>query len=292
LHLTPFVYGIEQKLDMETFKRTYPLVEDKKHQVRFFVRSAPYKMWGLWEMRLHFFGTEDPEAPLFLFGTDMQGRDVFSRCIYGARLSLSIGVMGVAVSFVLGIVIGGASGYLGGVADTVVQRVIEILRSMPGLPLWMALAAALPAEWPVVKVYFFITLILSIRGWTGLARVVRGRFLAMREEEFIIAARTVGATTPAIIARHMVPAFMSHLIASATLSVPGMIIGETSLSFLGVGLAEPAISWGVLLQAAQNVKAVVSVPWLMLPAVFVVVTVLVFNFLGDGLRDAADPYSR
>ncbi len=287
-HLQPFVYGTEQQMD-EMFIRTYPPITDEIYPVRLFVRGAPYKMWNFLRTDVHLFGA-DPEAPLFLLGTDGDGRDLLSRLIFGTRLSLSIGLLGVALSFLLGIIIGGISGYFGGLTDTIVQRFIEILRAFPSLPLWMALSAALPANWSVVRVYFFITLILSILGWTGMARVVRGKFLAVREEAFVKAARLSGANTAWIIRRHLVPSFMSHIIAVATLSVPGMIIGETTLSFLGVGLRSPAISWGVLLQDAQQVQVIVRLPWMLLPAVMVVIAVLAFNFVGDGLRDAADPY--
>jgi len=287
-HLQPFVYGTEQQMD-DKFMRTYPPITDQIYPVRLFVRGAPYKMWNFLRTDVHLFGA-DPEAPLFLLGTDGDGRDLLSRLIFGTRLSLSIGLLGVALSFLLGIIIGGISGYFGGLTDTIVQRFIEILRAFPSLPLWMALSAALPANWSVVRVYFFITLILSILGWTGMARVVRGKFLAVREEAFVKAARLSGANTAWIIRRHLVPSFMSHIIAVATLSVPGMIIGETTLSFLGVGLRSPAISWGVLLQDAQQVQVIIRLPWMLLPAVMVVVAVLAFNFVGDGLRDAADPY--
>lgn len=287
-HLQPFVYGTEQQMD-DKFMRTYPPITDEIYPVRLIVRGAPYKMWNFLRTDVHLFGA-DPEAPLFLLGTDGDGRDLLSRLIFGTRLSLSIGLLGVALSFLLGIIIGGISGYFGGLTDTIVQRFIEILRAFPSLPLWMALSAALPANWSVVRVYFFITLILSILGWTGMARVVRGKFLAVREEAFVKAARLSGANTAWIIRRHLVPSFMSHIIAVATLSVPGMIIGETTLSFLGVGLRSPAISWGVLLQDAQQVQVIIRLPWMLLPAVMVVVAVLAFNFVGDGLRDAADPY--
>jgi len=287
-HLRPFVYGIELKMD-EMFRRTYETHEDEVYPIRFFVRGAEYKLLGLIKMDIHFIGAGEG-APMFLLGTDRHGRDLLSRIIYGSRLSLSIGLLGVAISFTLGIILGGISGYFGGLPDTIIQRVIETLRSFPGLPLWMALSAALPIDWPVVRVYFFITMILSVLGWTGMARVVRGRFLALREEMFVRASLLSGARTAWVIRKHMVPSFMSHLIAVATMSVPGMIIGETTLSFLGVGLRAPAISWGVLLQDAQNIQAIINIPWLLLPALFVAVTVLTFNFAGDGLRDAADPY--
>jgi peptide/nickel transport system permease protein len=219
------------------------------------------------------------------------GRDVYSRLVYGTRISMSIGLIGVAVSLILGILLGGLSGYYGGLADLIIQRIIEFLRSMPTIPLWMGLAAAMPPDWPIIRVYFGITIILSLIGWTGLARVVRGRFLALREEDFVMAARLAGARPLRVILRHMVPSFLSHIIASITLAVPSMILSETSLSFLGLGLRPPAISWGVLLQEAQNVRSVALAPWLLLPGLAVVVAVLSFNFLGDGLRDAADPYA-
>ena len=289
-HLRPFIYGIEQKLDLESFSRYYTVDKSKRYSLYFICQGTPYKLWKIFDADLHFFGTYDEEAPLFLFGTDRQARDLFSRIIYGTRISLSVGLLGVFMSFVLGITIGGISGYFGGIADVAIQRIIEILRSFPQIPLWMALSAALPAEWSVMKVYFFITLILAVAGWTGLARVVRGKFFSLREEDFVIAACVAGASDTRVIFKHILPSFASHLIAAGTLAVPMMIIGETSLSFLGLGLRPPAISWGVLLQAAQNVQAVMSTLWLLLPAPFVIVAVLAFNFLGDGLRDAADPY--
>jgi peptide/nickel transport system permease protein len=217
---------------------------------------------------------------------------VFSRIVYGSRISLSLGLVGVLLSLILGIVLGGISGYYGGVADNIIQRVIEFIRSVPSIPLWMALSAALPPDWPVVRVYFGITVILSLIGWTGLARVVRGRFLALREEDFVLAARLGGSSEMRVIMRHMVPSFLSHIIAALTLAVPGMILAETGLSFIGLGLRAPAISWGVLLQEAQNLRSVALAPWVMLPAAAVVLSILSFNFLGDGLRDAADPYAR
>jgi peptide/nickel transport system permease protein len=251
-----------------------------------------YKLWGLVTMDVHFFRISAADQTFFLFGTDRLGRDLFSRVIHGARLSLSIGLVGVALSFLLGILFGGLSGYYGGWVDTVVQRAIEFLRSIPRIPLWMALAAAVPPKWPIEYTYFAITLILSLVGWTGLARVVRGRFLSLREEDFVLAARLSGARERRIIFRHMLPSFASHIIATITLAIPGTILGETALSFLGLGLRAPAISWGVLLQDAQNLQAVALAPWLMLPALPLIVTIMAFNFLGDGLRDAADPYGR
>jgi peptide/nickel transport system permease protein len=272
--------------------RTYTVDESAVFPVRFFIRSWEYKILGLIPTKLHLIGPEDPEAPMFLLGTDRIGRDVLSRIIFGTRISMSIGLVGVLMSLSLGILLGGISGYYGGFADTMIQRLIEFLRSMPTIPLWLGLSAALPVDWPPLRVYFGITVILSLIGWTGLARVVRGRFLSLREEDFVLAARLTGSGELRIVLRHMVPAFMSHIIASVTLAIPRMILSETSLSFLGLGLRPPAISWGVLLREAQNVRSVATAPWLLLPGIAVVIAVLAINFLGDGIRDAADPYSR
>jgi peptide/nickel transport system permease protein len=289
----PGVNPLVSSRDPVTLRITYVTDPTVWYPIQFFVHGYEYKLWGLIPMDVHLFGLgADAPPTLFLFGTDRLGRDVFTRVIYGARLSLSIGLVGVSLSFVLGITLGGISGYYGGWIDVVVQRVIEFLRSMPQIPLWMALAAAIPPKWPVEYTYFAITIILSLIGWTGLARVVRGRFLSLREEDFVLAARLCGSRQPRIIFRHMLPSFSSHIIASLTLAIPGAILGETALSFLGLGLREPAISWGVLLQDAQNIQAVSLSPWLMMPAVPLIVTIMAFNFFGDGLRDAADPYGK
>jgi len=290
-HLRPFVYGLIPKRDPETLRMKFTIDRSKKYPIHFFVSGTPYKLWGIIETDVHLFGIEDDEGTMFLLGADKLGRDMLSRLIYGTRISLSIGLVGVALSFILGILIGGFSGYYGGVLDTIIQRVIEFIRSIPSIPLWMALSAAMPKDWPATRVYFGITVILSLIGWTWLARVVRGRFLALREEDFVMAARLVGSSEFRIITRHLVPSFLSYIIASLTLSIPNMILSETSLSFLGLGLRPPVVSWGVLLQEAQNLRSVALAPWLLMPGLVVVLAVLAFNFVGDGLRDAADPYA-
>ena len=289
---SPHVYGLTGQRDPITLKRVYTPDPGKKIRVRFFVRGFQYDFLGLVPMDRHLLGVEDanPEETLFLLGTDEQGRDQWSRLMYASRTSLTIGLAGVALALVLGVFLGGISGYYGGVIDTVIQRVIEILRSIPTIPLWMGLAAALPNDWSVTQVYFAITVIISLIGWTELARVVRGRFLSLREEEFVMAAELAGCGRTRIILSHMVPSFLSHIIAATTLAIPAMIISETSLSFLGLGLRPPAISWGVLLQQAQNIQALAISPWLLISAVPVIVVIIAFNFMGDGLRDAADPY--
>lgn len=288
-HWRPFVYGWTKQFDPATFQTTYVPDPSQRYPLRFFVRGDQYKFWGLFDFDLHLFGVE--EGYIFLFGSDTLGRDLFSRIVYGTRVSMSIGLVGVFISFILGIVIGGFSGYRGGLFDDITQRVIEFLRTIPTIPLWMALAAALPKNWTAMQNYFAITVILSLIGWTGLAREVRGKFISLREEDFIMAARLSGTSEFGIIVHHMLPSFLSHIITAMTLSIPAMILGETSLSFLGIGLQPPVVSWGVLLQQAQNLRSVALAPWLMLPGAFVFIAVLSFNFLGDGLRDAADPYS-
>ena len=291
VHLRPFVYGIKGVRHPETLRKFYIEDRSQRYAVRLFVRGAPYRFWGLFETDVHLFGVDDG-GTLFLLGTDHLGRDLLSRIIYGSRISLTIGLVGVTLSFVFGLVIGVVSGYYGGWIDNLIQRGIEILRSFPSIPLWMALAAALPSSWSPLQIYMGITVVLSFIGWTGLARQVRGKILSLREEDFATAALLAGASRWRIMTRHLLPSFMSHIIVSLTLAVPGMILGETSLSFLGLGLRPPVTSWGVLLKEAQNVQAVAFQPWLLTPVIFVIITVLAFNFVGDGLRDAADPYSR
>ncbi|MEM7532686.1 MAG: ABC transporter permease [Chloroflexota bacterium] len=292
----PHVYGFTGKRDPKTFKKVYKIDPEKKIPVVLFAEGYEYKLFGLFETNRHLIGVDREatdtmaEDAIFLLGTDGLGRDVFSRLMVATRLSMTIGLVGVALSLFLGILLGGLSGLYGGLVDNAIQRLIEIVRSVPTIPLWMALAAAVPSDWPIERVYFFITLILGVIGWTTLARVVRGRFLSLRSEDFVTAAELAGASQLRIIFRHMVPSFLSHIIAATTLALPAMIIAETALSFLGLGLRPPAISWGVLLKDAQNVQAVAISPWLLIPAIPVILAVLAFNFLGDGLRDAADPY--
>jgi len=292
---SPYVYAVKGARDLQSFKRVYRPDPSEKVPVRFFAKGFEYRFLGLIPTTRHLIGVDggrDASKTIFLLGTDVQGRDLWSRLMYGTRISLTIGLVGVTMSLVLGVVLGGLSGFYGGVADTLIQRIIEILRSIPTIPLWMGLAAALPREWSILQVYFAITIIISLLAWTELARVVRGRFLSLREEDFVVSARLVGCSQMRTIFVHMVPSFMSHIIAATTLALPAMIVSETALSFLGLGLRPPAMSWGVLLQQAQNVQTVAISPWLMLPAVPVIVVVMAFNFLGDGLRDAADPYGR
>ncbi len=287
--LHPFVYALKAENVPGSLARTYVPDPTRKIPVRFFARGRDYRLLGLIPASVHLLQA-DQGGDIFLFGTDKLGRDIFSRAVNGATISLSIGLVGVFVSFVLGAVIGGFSGYYGGVFDTITQRLIEFLLSIPTIPLWMGLSAAIPASWPALRVYFAITIILSLQGWCGMARVVRGKLLQLREEDFVLDAQLAGASDWRIVVRHMLPAFMSYLIVHLTLAVPAMILGETALSFLGLGLRPPIVSWGVLIQDAQNVRTVLNYPWQLAPGAFVIVTVLAFNFFGDGLRDAADPY--
>ena len=284
------VQGVLRYVDPVTLKQEYVLDKENPVPLRFFAKGEPYKIWGLIPWDRHFIGPRANGPPVFILGADKYGQCLLSRLIYGSRISLSIGLVAIAITFVLGIVFGGISGYVSGATDTIIQRLIEIIRSFPGLPLWMALGAALPGDWSPLKTYFAITVILSLLGWTGLARVVRGKLLSLREEDYAVAAKLLGASHGRIIFRHLVPGFTSHIIVSLTLAVPRMILGETSLSFLGLGLRPPVVSWGVMLQDAMSMQAVANYPWLLMPAVFIVLTVLCFNYMGDGMRDAADPY--
>lgn len=290
-HFPPFVYDLKQELDMDTLKRTYTEDKSVRYPIRFFVRGYHYSLWGAFESDRHLFGVESP-ALIFPFGTDEFGRDLFSRTIYASRISLSLGFVGVILSFILGCIIGGISGYFGGTVDLVIQRIIEFIVSIPKIPLWIALAAALPPQWSSVRVYFGITIVLATVGWAGLARTVRGKLLELREADFVMAARISNMGDFQIIIRHLLPSFASYLIVSLTLGIPSMILSETALSFIQVGIRPPAVSWGVLLQDAQHIRGLSQHPWLLFPAIFVIITVLCFNFIGDGLRDAADPYKQ
>ena len=274
---------------MENLKREYVPNPEKVQPIRFFCSGDKYKFWGLVPGTFHFVCPAE-KGTMFLLGTDRLGRDVLSRIIYGARISLTIGLLGVGVSLVLGIVIGGMAGYYGGLFDVLSQRLIEVIQSLPSIPLWLALAAILPITWSPIVVYFGITVILGLLDWTGLARTVRSKLLALREEDYVSAAQVMGASSRRIVFRHLIPGFASHLIATATIAIPMMILGETTLSFLGLGLRPPITSWGVLLNEAQNINAVALYPWLLWPVLPVILVVLAYNFFGDGLRDAADPY--
>ena len=286
----PYVTKFKLERDPETLKPTYVPTEERTY-IRFFVPGFEYKMLGLYETNLHLFGPENPGDKIFLFGSDRLGRDMFSRLIYGARFTLSMGLIGVVLSTFLGIILGGISGYYGGKIDWAIQRIVEFILSLPTIPIWLAMAAAMPRNWPPHLVYISVTVIISLIGWTQLARVVRGKFLAMRGEVFVIAAKLDGCSEGRVIFRHMLPSMASHVIAAVTLAIPSMILAETTLSFLGLGLQPPAISWGVLLKDAQKISVIANAPWLFLPGVATVVAVLAMNFFGDGLRDAADPYS-
>jgi peptide/nickel transport system permease protein len=287
----PFLYPLKGSRNPITLEKTYTEDRTRKIYINFLVRGDEYKFWGIFPTNIHLFGTANGQT-IFLLGTDSLGRDVLSRIIYGARVSLTIGLMGVLLSFVLGLIVGLISGYYGGIIDHIIQRLIEIIRSFPAIPLWMALSAAMPAHWSPLRVYFGITLVLALIGWTGLARVVRGKILSLRQEDYAVAAMLCGAGKYRVMFRHLLPNFTSHVIVSLTLSIPAMILAETALSFLGLGLRPPVTSWGVLLKEAQNIQAIAMQPWLLTPVIFVVLAVLAFNFVGDGMRDAADPYSK
>lgn len=295
------VKAMKRHVDPITLKRYYIEAPDEIMPLGFFVRGVPYKLWGLIPMDRHFLGIDLSRVPIsgdadqvsatfYFLGADKYGHDLFSRIIYGARISLTIGLVAIVITFFLGIIIGGISGYYGGIVDTLIQRSIEVINSIPHLPMWLAIGASMPADWPALRTYFAITIVLSALGWTGLARVVRGKILSLREEDYAMAARLIGASHARVMFRHLVPGFASHIIVALTLSVPGMILGETALSFLGLGLRPPVVSWGVLLQDTINLEVVANYPWLITPVFLIIVTVLSFNFLGDGLRDAADPY--
>ena len=280
--------------NMETFLMEFTENCEDTQGVSFFGKGYEYKLWGIIPTNRHILGmkdeTKDPNAWIHLFGTDKQGRDVYSRTMHATRVSLTIGLVGVALSIVFGIFVGAISGYYGGLVDSILQRVIEIIRSVPTIPLYMGLSSAFPEDWTINQIYFMITIIISLFAWTDLARVIRGRFLAKKDEDFVTAARLNGAKTMRIVFVHMLPSFYSHIIAQASLSLPLMIVTETSLSFLGLGLRPPAVSYGVLLKDAQNVQSVANMPWLFIPAIAVILVILALNFMGDGIRDAADPY--
>ncbi|WP_439525193.1 ABC transporter permease [Marivita sp.] len=290
--LNPHVIAMTMERDSFTLKTTYTQDPDKKIYLDFFAKGDPYELWGLFPMERHFLTTENPDEHFFLFGADRLGRDMLSRTISGTRVSMSIGLIGVSLSLILGLILGGISGFYGGRVDMFIQRIVELVISLPTIPIWLGLSAALPQDWSPLARYFAITVILSLVAWTELARVVRGRFLALRTEDFVTAARLDGGSRKRVIFRHMMPSMVSHIIASVTLAIPVMIIAETSLSFLGLGLTPPIISWGVLLKEAQNIRSISEAPWLFVPGGAVVLAVLALNFLGDGLRDAADPYSQ
>jgi len=285
----PSVYALEGEPNLETFQWEFTENRSEPVPIRFFCHASPYRLWGVWDWDFHLVCPGEG-GTMYLLGTDRLGRDMFSRIVYGTRISLTVGLFGIAISFLLGILLGGVAGYYGGWVDASVQRVIEVLRAIPELPLWLALSAALPVTWSPILIYLGITVILGLLDWPGLARAVRSKLLSLREEDFATAAVLMGAKPGRVIARHLLPSFMSHLIASATLSVPSMILGETALSFLGLGLRPPITSWGVLLNEAQNLTAIEFYPWIMTPMVPVILVILAFNFFGDGLRDAADPY--
>ena len=289
-HLRPFIYERANKRDPVTFRLRAVVDTSKQIPLRFFTRGETYTFWGLFESDLHLFGAE--KGFVNLFGTDQLGRDVFSRLMYATRISLSVGAIGVFLAFTVGILMGGIAGYFGGIADELIMRLMEFIRSIPTLPLWLALAAALPRDWSALKVYLAVTAILASIGWTHLGRRVRSKLLSLREEEFILSARLAGCSDARIIGRHMLPSFMSYLIVDLSVSFPYIILAETSLSFLGLGLREPIVSWGVLLYSAQNIRTLAELPWLLISGLFVIIAVLAFNFMGDGLRDAADPFAK
>ncbi|MEC0228310.1 ABC transporter permease [Paenibacillus alba] len=290
-HIKPFVYDLKSERDPQTMRKIFVPDTAKRYPLQLFVQGEKYKFLGLIPTSTHLLGVEEP-GRVFLLGTDGMGRDMFSRIVLGSQISLSIPLVGVGISFVLGLIIGGISGYFGGWPDALIQRVIEIIRSFPTLPLWMALSAAIPPRIPVVTMYLYIVIIFAFIGWTDLARVVRGKFISLKNEDYVIAAKIAGVGNTKIIVRHLLPGFISYLVVATTLAIPGMILGETAMSFLGLGIRSPATSWGVLLQEAQKIENVALYPWKLFPLGIVILTVLAYNFLGDGLRDAADPYKK
>ncbi|TVY05686.1 ABC transporter permease [Paenibacillus cremeus] len=290
-HLLPLVYDLKSGRDKVTLRKIFEPDEKVRFSVKFFVEGEKYKLLGLFSTNIHLFGVDEP-GRVFIFGTDGMGRDLFSRILIGSQISLSIPLLGVSISFALGLLLGGISGYFGGWIDTVIQRLIEIIRSFPTLPLWMALSAAIPPRVPVVTMYIYIVIIFAFIEWTSLARIARGKFISLKNEEYVLAAKIAGVSDAKIIMKHLIPGFISYLVVATTLAIPGMILGETAMSFLGLGIRSPATSWGVLLQEAQHIDNVALYPWKLIPLGFVVIAVLAFNFLGDGLRDAADPYKR
>ncbi len=290
-HPVPFTYGLTREMDRATFRMKISQNPEERYHLRFFVEGAPYSILGIFRSNIHLFGVEEG-GKLFLLGTDTKGRDLFSRILYGAQVSLTVGLIGVALSLVIGVTIGLITGYYGGWFDEIVQRIIEMTMAFPQIPLWLALAALVPPTWSSVQVFFAISIVLSILSWGALARQVRAMVLSLKTSDFVRAARYSNASTSRIMFRHLMPSTMSHILVVATLTIPGMILGETALSFLGLGIKPPMTSWGLLLNEAQSVQVILELPWLLFPAVFVVLTIISFNFLGDGLRDAADPFSR
>ena len=288
----PFFYPLRGERNMETFQLEYVEEREKRVPLQFFVRREPYKVLGIIEWDVHLFGSSDPDERLHIMGSDVRGRDLFSRIIYGGQVSLSVGIFGVLITIAVGSVIGTLSGYYGGVFDNVVQRLIETIRSFPQLPLWMALAAAIPPQWPPEWVYAGIVVVLAFINWTGLSREVRGLVLSLKERDYVHAAEASGASTARIVRKHLIPNMASHIIVTATLAVPVTILGESALSFLGIGVRPPMVSWGLLLNDAIKIQNIVLYPWTLFPGVFILVAVIAYNFLGDGLRDMVDPFAR
>lgn len=287
----PYIHPLIRERDPVTLQVTYLEDTTKIVPIKLFVRGDTYKLWGLFENDIHLFGIpKDSDAYLCLFGTDKFGRDLFSRIVYGSRVSMTIGLVGTFISVIIGAIMGAISGYYGGWIDVIIQRLTELLRSFPQIPLWLALAMIIPPQWPSTMVYFAIVMVLSFIGWMGVARVVRGMVLSLREKEFVLSSKTMGASGFRIIIKHLLPNTMSYLIVVSTLSIPGMILGESSMSFLGLGIKEPMTSWGLLLGQAQSLSALSSHPWFLIPGIFIVIAVLSFNFVGESLRDVADPY--